>query len=147
MYLDTTLSFTHHIKKTRAKAQAAQSNLYNLLNRRSSLSTKNKMILFKMMIRPILLYAAPIWSNTCKTNIQKLEAMQSKTLRMISKEMPNVTNDTIRNTLKINTFGKKSTREQKISLSFRQSILMKLRALVMLTQRMHHLNLNIKCHI
>lgn len=103
MYLDSKLSFTEHIKKTKAKAIASKSNLYNLLNKRSSLSTENKMIIFKMLIRPVLLYAAPIWSNTYKSNIQKLEAEQSKILRMISKEMPNITNTFIRKKLNINS--------------------------------------------
>lgn len=103
MHLDAKLSFTEHIKKIRARAIAAKTNLHNLLNRRSSLSIKNKMTIFQLLIRPVLLYAAPVWSNTCKSNLKKLESVQSKILRTISKEFPNISNEVIRNKLEINS--------------------------------------------
>ena len=32
------------------------------------------------IIRQVLLYTAPIWSNTCKTNVKNLEIVQNKVL-------------------------------------------------------------------
>lgn len=54
-----------------------------------------------MIIRPLLLYATAVWSNTTKSNYKKLEVVQNKALRMISKEKPNITNNKIRKILNV----------------------------------------------
>lgn len=97
--LDRKLSFTSHINNVRKKANAALALLYNLMNRRSKLSTKNKILMYKMLIRPIIIYGAPIWGNTCASNIRKLETIQSKILRMIAQVEPRTSNKVIRRKL------------------------------------------------
>ena len=57
--------------------------LHRLIGGRSSLNPKNKLILYSMIIKPIMLYAAPIWSNTAVTNVTMLQRVQNKCLRMI----------------------------------------------------------------
>ena len=37
-----------------------------------------------MMIRPILLYAAPVWHNAPKSSLQKLQTVQNRAARMIT---------------------------------------------------------------
>jgi hypothetical protein len=54
-----------------------------LLARDSTLSSHNKLTLYKLLIRPILTYAAPVWSNTSNTNYCHLQTLQSKCLRVI----------------------------------------------------------------
>ena len=61
--------------------------LSNLLNSKSKMSIKNKLLLYKQMVLPILLYAAPVWYQTCNTNRKKLESFHNKSLRDIS-DMP-----------------------------------------------------------
>ena len=100
--LDKKLSFTEHINKAVRKAYMPLSCLYNLLSRKSTLSTKNKLTLYKMVIKPVMLYAAPIWSNTTVTNVNKLETIQNKILRLIARVEPNTTNLEIRESLKMN---------------------------------------------
>jgi hypothetical protein len=39
-------------------------------------------MLYKLLIRPILTYAAPVWSNTSNTNYRHLQTLQSKCLRV-----------------------------------------------------------------
>jgi hypothetical protein len=51
--------------------------------RDSTLSTYNKLTLYKLMIRPILIYAGPVWSNTSQSNYRRLQILQSKCLRVI----------------------------------------------------------------
>lgn len=41
-----------------------------------------------MCIRPILLYACPIWSNTCDSNYKRLQIVQNKCLKMICNAKP-----------------------------------------------------------
>ena len=97
--LDSKLSFTSHIKTVRKKCANAVSLLYNLLNFKSKLSIKNKLLIYKTIIRPIMLYAAPIWGNTFISNINKLETIQNKALRMVSGEGWRVSNAQIRKKL------------------------------------------------
>lgn len=99
VHLDSKLLFTEHIDSICKKANTALSLLQNLINRKSALSEKNQLLLYKVVIRPILLYACPIWGNTCKTNIKKLETIQNKILRIISKEHYLVSNLKIREKL------------------------------------------------
>jgi hypothetical protein len=56
--------------------------LFPLLARDSTLSTHNKLILYKLMLRPILTYAATVWSNTSTTNYRHLQSLQSKCPRV-----------------------------------------------------------------
>jgi hypothetical protein len=57
--------------------------LFPLIARDSTLSPHNKLTLYKLMIRPILTYAAPVWSNTSSFNYRHLQLLQSKCLRVI----------------------------------------------------------------
>ena len=50
---------------------------------RLTLSIPNKLTLYKLCIRPILTYAAPVWSNTSSYNYRRLQISQSKCLRVI----------------------------------------------------------------
>ena len=59
------------------------SNFSPLLARDSTLSIPNKLTLYKLCIRPILTYAAPVWSNTSSYNYRRLQISQSKCLRVI----------------------------------------------------------------
>jgi hypothetical protein len=57
--------------------------LFPLLARDSMLSSLNKLTLYKLLTRPILTYAAPVWSNTSTTNYRHIQTLQSKCLRDI----------------------------------------------------------------
>lgn len=80
--LDQRLTFASHIQMTRRKAYAAVQMLFPLLSRQSSLSIGNKVLLYKTCIRPVMTYAAPAWGFSSKTNWKRLQAVQSKVLRM-----------------------------------------------------------------
>ena len=57
------LTHNEHISSALKKAQKMLRILYCLMCRRSRLRIKNKLFLYKMIIRTILLYAAPVWSG------------------------------------------------------------------------------------
>ena len=100
--LDTKLKWTSHIKDIKAKGAAAMSTLYPIFNRHSFLSPSNKLLLYKTMIRPILTYAAPVWSNTCVTNYKQLQVIQNKCLK-ISFNTPLYTNlSKLHNSIELN---------------------------------------------
>ena len=59
--------------------------LYPLLNKKSHLNPKNKIILYKTVIRPILLYGCNVWGKAAKTHIKKIQVVQNKALKIIHK--------------------------------------------------------------
>lgn len=76
--LDQKLNFDLHIANTRNKALKAMCSLYPMLARSSKLNFKNKNIVYKTMIRPIITYASPIWCHAAKTHVKKLQIVQNK---------------------------------------------------------------------
>lgn len=82
--LDQTLTFKHHCLEKKAAANRAFQSLYAILNHKNHLSIKLKLQLYTTMIRPIMLYAAPVWSKASESNIDHLQIIQNKCLRLIT---------------------------------------------------------------
>lgn len=82
--LDHKLNFDAHIENTRIKASRAMCALYPMLARSSKLSLQNKNIIYKTMIRPIIMYASPIWCHATRTRLKKLQIVQNKCLKLIN---------------------------------------------------------------
>jgi hypothetical protein len=57
--------------------------MYWLLGRKSKLSTTNKLLLYKPILKPIWTYGIQLWGMASTFNIDILERFQSKALRMI----------------------------------------------------------------
>jgi hypothetical protein len=53
-----------------------------LLNRKSDLSVRNGVMLYKQLIRPMMDYACPAWMSAARTHVQKLQVLQSKCLHL-----------------------------------------------------------------
>jgi len=83
--LDSNLSNKSHIKKTAEKATKCMRSLHPLLSQKSKLSTKNKNIIYKSVIRPIMTYGCPIWYQSAATHIKQLQIIQNKNLKLINK--------------------------------------------------------------
>ena len=81
--LDSKLLFTKHINTVKHKATGVLLKHFPFHARNSTLSSHNKLTLYKLLIRPILTYAAPVWSNTSLSNYRHLQILQSKCLRVI----------------------------------------------------------------
>jgi len=81
--LDPKLLFRKHLNTVVHKAMGVLLALFPLLARDSTLASHNKLTLYKLLIRPILTYTAPVWSNTSNTNYHHLQTLQSKCLRVI----------------------------------------------------------------
>lgn len=85
-YLGITLDqFTYagHIRLTCNKVSKCLGMIYPMIGKRSNLTTKNKMIIFKTIIRPILTYASPVWRGTANCHMKKLQILQNKCLKII----------------------------------------------------------------
>ena len=81
--LDSKLLYTQHITSVTHPASGTLLRLFPLLAHNSTLSLSNKLILYKLIICSILVYAAPVWSNTSLHNYRRLQVSQSKCLRVI----------------------------------------------------------------
>jgi hypothetical protein len=56
--------------------------LGSLLNRKSDLSFRNGVLLYKQLIRPMMDYACPAWRSVARTHVRILQVLQSKCLRL-----------------------------------------------------------------
>jgi hypothetical protein len=52
-----------------------------LLNRKSDLSVRNGVLLYKQLIRPVMDYACPAWRSAASSHVRRLQVLQSKCLR------------------------------------------------------------------
>jgi hypothetical protein len=81
--LDSKLFFTKHLQIVLHKATGTLLKIFPLLARDSTLNIPNKMLLYKLLLRSMITYAAPVWSSTSPTNYRLLQVYQSKCLRVI----------------------------------------------------------------
>jgi hypothetical protein len=78
--LDPKLLSTKHLLSAKHKATDVFLKLFPLLARDSTLSLHNELTLYKLMIRPTLTYAAPVWSSTSSSIYPQL--LQAKCLKV-----------------------------------------------------------------
>jgi hypothetical protein len=81
--LDSKLLLSKNIENNVIKAGRAMKVLFPLLKKNSCLPLKPKLTLYRSYIRPILTYACPVFANTAKTHLNKLQVLQNKNLRMV----------------------------------------------------------------
>jgi len=53
-----------------------------LLNRKSDLSVRKRVLIYKQLIRPMMDYACPAWRSAAHTHVRRLQVLQSKCLRL-----------------------------------------------------------------
>jgi hypothetical protein len=53
-----------------------------LLNRKSDLSVRNGVLLYKQRIRPMMDYACPAWRSAARIHVRRLQVLQSNCLRL-----------------------------------------------------------------
>jgi hypothetical protein len=80
--LDKRLTWSTHIDQVRNKASQRLGVLGPLLNRRSDLSIRNGVLLFRQLIRLMMDYACPTWRSAARCHIRELQVLQSNCLRI-----------------------------------------------------------------
>ena len=73
------------LNQVRKKAAQRLGVLGPLLNRRSSLSIRNGVLLYKQLLRPMMEYAGTVWWSTAHSHIRKLQVLQSKCLQIATR--------------------------------------------------------------
>lgn len=79
--LDERLYFHDHVSFTLARTFSAQQKLYPLTCPKSPLSPYNKLLIYKLIIRPTLTYGAPVWCSISDTQRHRLQKFQNRILR------------------------------------------------------------------
>jgi hypothetical protein len=57
--------------------------MYWILGRNSQLSVDNKLLIYKVILKPVWLYGCQLWGTASISNIERTERFQSKVLRII----------------------------------------------------------------
>jgi len=78
--LDKRLTWSPHIDQIRKKTAHRMGMLGPLLNRKSDLSVRKGVLLYKQLIRPMMDYACPAWRSAACTHVRRLQVLQSKRL-------------------------------------------------------------------
>lgn len=89
--MDKKLNWNEHISKLQVKGIQAFNVLNPLLNRKVNLSSRTKLAIYSTLIRPTITYGCPVWSNTSKSNHNKLQVIQNRAIK-ISYNTPFFTN-------------------------------------------------------
>lgn len=82
VYLDRRLTFGFHINKKLNECHTRLGILYPIINRKSRLKLECSLLIYKSVIRPIIMYACVIWSTASKTQFKKVQTFQNKVLRI-----------------------------------------------------------------
>lgn len=73
---------TKHIDHTIKKARAATFALYPIIRKITGLDKKIRMLCYKQLIRPIIAYGFPCWTNISSHQMERLRILERKTLRL-----------------------------------------------------------------
>jgi hypothetical protein len=103
LHLERRLAWHKHIFAKRKQLRITLTEIYWLLGRKSKLSTSNKLLTFKTILKPIWTYGIQLWGTASTANIEILEHFQSKALRMIVDAPWYVPNTVIRRNLQTPT--------------------------------------------
>jgi hypothetical protein len=80
--LDTRLTWSPHIDRVRKRTAQRMGMLGLLLNRKSDLSVRNGVLLYKQLIRLMMDYACPAWRSAARSHVRRLQVLQSKYFRL-----------------------------------------------------------------
>lgn len=75
--LDMRLTFGPHIQKVTRTARFYLGRLNSMLGRHSKMSLRNKRTLYKVCIRPVMTYAAPVFAHASPNILDKLQVVQN----------------------------------------------------------------------
>jgi hypothetical protein len=103
LHLDRRLTWQRHILAKRKQLGLTLAKMHGLLGRKSQLSSKDKLLLYKTILKPIWTYGIQLWGAASTSNIEILGRFQAKVLRMTVDAPWYVQNALIRRDLKIST--------------------------------------------
>jgi hypothetical protein len=101
IHLDKRLTWHKHISTKQKHLGITLTKLYWLLGRKFKLNLSNKLLIYKVAIKPIWTYGIQLWGAASTSNIEILEHFQLKALRLITDAPWYVPNAIIRRDLQV----------------------------------------------
>jgi hypothetical protein len=101
LHSDRWLTWHKHIFAKQKHLGIILTKLYWLLGHKSRLSKSNRLLLYKVILKPIWTYGIQLWGSASTLNIEILERFHSKALRMITDAPWYVPNVILRQDLQI----------------------------------------------
>ena len=101
--LDRKMRWKRHIVDKSKQLKLKFIKFYWLIDRRSNLGVQSKIMLYKVILKPVWTYGIQLWETASNSNIEILQRFRSKTLRSLIDAPWYVTNETIHRDLKIPT--------------------------------------------
>jgi hypothetical protein len=95
MTLDSKLRWKAHVKKKRQELNLKFRKMHWLIGRNSELTTHNKLLLYKQILKPICTYGIQLWGCAKKTTIKIIQTFQNKVLRSIVNALWYIRNDNL----------------------------------------------------
>ena len=93
MHLDRKLTWRKHIEAKKKQLNMKLRSMYWLIGRHSTLPIESKLLIYKLILKPIWTYGIQLWGTASTSNIEIIQIFQNKALRMIAgapKYVPNV---------------------------------------------------------
>ncbi|GFY19783.1 RNA-directed DNA polymerase from mobile element jockey [Trichonephila clavipes] len=85
LILNDKLTYSSHFKEITKKYWKKLYSLNDIIGRKSKLSLKNRLFVYKQYVRPLLLYGCAIWGSAGYVHIDSLQRLQNKALRTIAR--------------------------------------------------------------
>lgn len=101
IHLDRKLTRRHFIETKRSQLNLKYRKMFWLLGLNSKLLIQNKILLYKMILKPVWTYGIELWGCAKPSNINIIQRFQSKTLRKMVGAPYYVSNQTIHEDLRI----------------------------------------------
>jgi hypothetical protein len=80
--LDWRLTWHKHVTTKQKQLDLKLRNLYWIIGRKSQLSLENKLLVYKVILKPVWTYGIQQWGTASNSNLEILERFQSKVLRI-----------------------------------------------------------------
>lgn len=103
MTLDARLRWKEHIKIKCKQLKTLRAKMEWLIGRNSHLSIRNKLLLYKQILKPVWLYGIQLWGCSKDSNVKDIQLFQNKVLRNIVNAQWYVRNKDIHRDLKMDS--------------------------------------------
>jgi hypothetical protein len=119
IHLDRRLTWRKHITTKRKQLDLKLRNLYWIIGRKSQLSLENKLLVYKVIFKPVWTYGIQLWGTASNSDLEILERFQSKVLRIITDAPWYMPSTIIKRDLQITTVKQEA---QKYSADYRKRL-------------------------